>query len=210
VPARVLSVEVGILVVVITTALIKFGGSPAHSFSVRWFSLSEFTPQLFAGGALTALFFFWGWDVTLNLNEETRNATHAPDHGAFLAMIIVLLLFVTFVTATLFVLNDAEIEQSGTNVVLAIADKLFPRPWSYMAVIAVIFSTVGTLETSILQFTRTMFAQGRDGALHPRYARLHRSWQTPWLATAVIAVFGLVLLLSWDWAGLPSALSLSS
>src|SRR2546426_1541962 len=165
------SVEVAILMVVIGTALIKFGGTPAHPFSMKWFSLAEFTPQLFASGALTALFFFWGWDVTLNLNEETRNATHAPGHGAFLAMIIVLLLFVAFVTVTLLVLNDAEIEQSGTNVVLAIADKLFPRPWSYMAVIAVMLSTVGTLETSILQFTRTMFAQGHDGALHARDAR---------------------------------------
>ena len=27
-------------------------------------------------------------------------------------------------------------------------------------------STVGTLETSILQFTRTMFSTGRDNALH--------------------------------------------
>jgi amino acid transporter len=188
------SVEVGILVVVIVTALIKFGGSPAHPFSATWFWLGEFTPQLFASGALTAIFFFWGWDVTLNLNEETRNAAHSPGHGAILAMIIVLLLFVAFVTVTLFVLNDAEIERSGTNVVLAIADKLFPRPWSYMAVIAVMLSTVGTLETSILQFTRTMFAQGRAGALHPRYARLHKSWHTPWVATAVITGFGLVML----------------
>jgi len=188
------TVEVAVLVVVIATALFKYGGSPAHEFSLQWFSLGAFSPELFASGALTALFFFWGWDVTLNLNEETRDSTRAPGHGAFLAMIIVLLLFVAFVTATLFVLTDKEIEQSGTNVVLVIADKLFPRPWSYMAVVAVMLSTIGTLETSILQFTRTMFAQGRGGALHPRYARLHRQWQTPWLATAVITGFGLVLL----------------
>jgi len=187
-------IEVFILVAVIIAALVKSGGNPAHSFSIGWLSLSGFTPQLFANGALTAVFTFWGWDVTLNLNEETKNASHTPGHGAVLAMITVLVLFVGFAVATLLVLTDAEIERAGTNVVLAVADKLFPRPWSYMAVIAVMLSTIGTLETSFLSFTRTMYAKARGGALHPRYARLHRTWQTPWIATAVLTVLGLALL----------------
>jgi amino acid transporter len=188
------TIEVAILVVVIVAALVKFGSRSAHSFSISWFSLGQFTPQVFATGALTAVFFFWGWDVTLNLNEETKNAHHTPGHGAVLAMITVLLLFVGFAVATLLVLTDAEIERAGTNVVLVVAQKIFPRPWSYMAVIAVMLSTIGTLETSFLQFTRTMFAQGRGGALHHRYARLHRAWQTPWVATAALTMFGLALL----------------
>jgi amino acid transporter len=188
------TIEVAILIVVIIAALVKFGSHSAHTFSIRWLSPSQFTPQLFATGALTAVFFFWGWDVTLNLNEETKNAHQTPGHGAVLAMITVLLLFVGFAVATLLVLTDAEIERAGTNVVLAVAEKLFPRPWSYMAVIAVMLSTIGTLETSFLQFTRTMFAQGRGGALHPRYARLHKTWQTPWVATAALTTFGLALL----------------
>jgi amino acid transporter len=189
------TIEVGILVAVIVAALAKPGGSPAHAFSWGWLGLGGFTPQLFASGALTAVFFFWGWDVTLNLNEETRDASHTPGHGAVLAMIVVLLLFVGFAVATLLVLSDAEIEQAGTNVVLAVADKIVPRPWSYMAVIAVMLSTIGTLETSMLQFTRTMFAKGRDGVLHPRYAQLHSTWQTPWVANAVVTALGVALLL---------------
>ena len=188
------AVEVGVLVVVIVAAVIHYASHPAHAISWRWFSITEFSPALFATGALTALFFFWGWDVTLNLNEETRDAAHAPGRGAVVAMFIVLLLFVTFAVACLLVLSDAEIEQSSTNIVFAVADKLFPRPWSYMAVLAVMLSTIGTLETSILQFTRTMYAKGRDGALHPRYAILHKSWKTPWVATSMIVAIGLGLL----------------
>jgi amino acid transporter len=188
------AIEVGVLVVVIIAASIQYLSHPVHAISWRWFSITEFTPALFSTGALTALFFFWGWDVTLNLNEETRDAAHAPGHGAVIAMVIVLLLFMTFAVACLLVLSDAEIEQSSTNVVFAVADKLFPRPWSYMAVVAVMLSTIGTLETSILQFTRTMYAKGRDGALHPRYAILHKSWKTPWVATSVIVAIGLALL----------------
>ena len=187
-------VETVILIALIALAVSKFGAHPAHALSWAWLSPGAFTPQLFATGALTALFFFWGWDVTVNLTEETRDANHAPGRGALWAMVIVLALFMGFAAVILLVLSDAEIEQSSTNVIFAVADKLLPRPWSYVAVVAVMLSTIGTLETSILQFTRTLYAKGRDGMLHARYARLHKTWHTPWMATAVITTIGLVLL----------------
>ncbi len=188
------TIEVGVLIAVIVAALLYYSHQPTHAFSWRWFLPSEFTPTLFATGALVSLFFFWGWDVTLNLNEETRDAAHAPGRGAILSMIIVLLLFMGFALSVLFVLNDSEIQHSGTNILFDLASKLFPDPWNYMAVIAVMVSTVGTLETSILQFTRTMYAKARDGALKPRYAILHTRWKTPWVATSIIVGLGLVLL----------------
>ncbi|MBV8455807.1 MAG: APC family permease [Acetobacteraceae bacterium] len=92
-------------------------------------------------------------------------------------------------------LTDAEIDNAGVNIVFALAEKLIPYPWDYVAVIAVMLSTVGTLETSILQFTRTAFAMGRDSVLHPRYARLHQTYRTPWIATLLITVLGVLLLL---------------
>jgi amino acid transporter len=187
-------IEVVVLVLIVSVAVIKFGGTPVRPFSLNWFSAAEFTPQLFSTGALTALFFFWGWDVTVNLNEETKDSSQAPGRGALWAMVIVLLLFMSFATMTLMVLTDEEIEQSSTNIVLAVAEKLFPKPWSYMAVLAVMLSSIGTLATSILQFTRTMYAQGRDGVLHPRYALLHKTWRTPWVATTVITFLGIFFL----------------
>jgi len=92
------------------------------------------------------------------------------------------------------VLTDEEIATANTNVLYAIADKLFPKPWSYLAVLSTILSTIGTIETQILQFSRSMFAMARDNMLHPRYAKIHREWQTPWVATAVIWGLGVVLL----------------
>jgi amino acid transporter len=188
------TIEVGVLIAVIVGAVIQYGHHSAHAFSFSWFSVGQFTPTLFATGALIALFFFWGWDVTLNLNEETRDSSHAPGRGAVASMIIVQLLFIGFVVAVLLVMSDTEIEAASTNVLFALAEKLFPHPWSYLAVIAVVLSSIGTLETSILQFTRTMYAKARDGALQPRYAILHRSWRTPWVATSVIVALGLIML----------------
>lgn len=187
-------VEVAILVIVLAGVYVQFAAHPVQEFQLQQLSLTSFTPMTFATGALTALFFFWGWDVTLNLSEETKEASRNPGRGGVIAMIIVLLLFMGFALATQFTLTDKEVEQANTNVVLAIADKVFPQPWGYMAIIAVMLSTVGTLETSILQFSRTMFAKGRDGVLHSRYAILHKSWKTPWISIAMIVFAGLVLL----------------
>jgi amino acid transporter len=96
----------------------------------------------------------------------------------------------------LIVLNDQEIAAAETNILYAVATKLFPEPWNYLAVFCTIVSTVGTIETQILQFSRSLFAMARDGALHPVYAKIHQNWQTPWVATGVIWGLGMILLLS--------------
>ncbi|MDR3492950.1 MAG: APC family permease [Gammaproteobacteria bacterium] len=186
--------EVLILLAINVGGIIYFFHHPAHHFSLSWFSLYQFTPTTFSVGALTALFLYWGWDVTLNLNEETKNATHSPGRGALWSMPIIILLFVTFALCALIVLSDSEIKQSGTNIIFIIAEKIFPKPWSYLAIIAVLLSTIGTLETNILQFTRTLFSKGRDNVLSSRYAKVHSTSKTPIRATILIWALGIIFL----------------
>ena len=74
--------ETAVIFALIIAAFVKYGGKPAHPPSWAWFSPFSFTPQSFATGALIALFFYWGWDVTMNLTEETR-ARKAPIRPAW-------------------------------------------------------------------------------------------------------------------------------
>jgi amino acid transporter len=187
--------EVGVVTLLVVLAALGFAAAPAHAASPRWFAGVGFTPGLFAGGAGIALFAFSGWDVAVNLNEETRDGARLAGRGSIVAAAITVVLLVGFNAVALQVLTDAEIQNAGVNIVFALAEKLIPHPWDYVAVIAVLLSTVGTLETSILQFTRTAFAMGRDNVLHPRYAQLHQIYRTPWFATLLITVLGLLLLL---------------
>jgi amino acid transporter len=163
-----------------------------------WISPVSFTPQVFATGALTAIFFFWGWDVTMNLSEESRSnqtgAGGAAGVGAFWSVLNMMLFFTIMMVVVLIALNDQEIANADTNILLAVATKLFPAPWNYLAVFCTIVSTVGTIETQILQFSRSMFAMARDRMLHPVYAQVHPEWQTPWMATIVIWGLGMLLL----------------
>ncbi|MGB7501738.1 MAG: APC family permease, partial [Azonexus sp.] len=141
-----------------------------------------------------------GWDVTMNLSEETRTGDsgkpHPASQGAFWAMVNLILFFIIMMIVVLIVLSDDEIAEANTNVLYAIANKLFPPPWSYLAVLSTILSTIGTIETQILQFSRSMYAMARDDMLHPRYSRIHPEWQTPWVATFVIWFLGVLLLFS--------------
>ncbi|RWA55497.1 amino acid permease [Cupriavidus sp. UYMSc13B] len=187
-------IEGVILLVIIVASFFTFPRAPQHQFSLIWFWPFAFSPKSFANGALVAIFFFYGWDVTMNLSEETRDPNHTPGRAAFWSMVFLMTFFLVFIVITLLGLSDAEIQHYNTNIIFAIAEKLFGPTWGYVAIIAVLLSTVGTVETQMLQFTRTLFAKSRDGALHHRYARLHPRWRTPYVAIFFIWITGIVLL----------------
>jgi len=188
-------IESAIVLALIVGAFVEYGGNPAHPPSFDWISPFSFTVETFSMGALTAIFFYWGWDVTMNLGEETKHGEPLPSSkGAFWSMVNLMLFYVIIMIVVLIVLTDEEIAMANTNVLYAIAEKLFPQPWSYLAVLSTILSTIGTIETQILQFSRTLFAMSRDKALHPRYSKIHPEWQTPLVATLVIWLLGVVML----------------
>ena len=187
-------VEAGVLALLLVLAMLGFASPPARPLEFAWFTGAGFTPALFASGAATALFALSGWDVTANLNEETRDGARIAGLGSVTAVAIVVLLLVGFNALALHLSSDAEIGSAGIAIVSVVADKLLPHPWDHLAVVAVMLSTIGTLETSILQFTRTLFSMSRDRVLHPRYGRLHARYRTPWIATLLITLLGLVLL----------------
>jgi amino acid transporter len=187
--------EIGILLFVIIAAFVYFLEHPNHVITFDSFNPFNFSLNLFVKGAIISLFLFWGWDVTMNLTEETKDPHKIPGRAALWSMVIITLLFVAFIMCALIVLTDEEIQQAGPNILLQIADKLFPKPWGNIALIAVITSSLGTIETSILQFTRTIFAKSRDGVLHKRWGKIHTSWQTPWTATVLIWALGIIFLI---------------
>jgi len=188
-------IELLILSGISLLVIFRFGGAALHELTWQSFSPSAFTPSGFANGAVIALFFFWGWDVSINLNEETKNPEKAPGYGVVGAILVIIAAFTAFATISLLALSNEEISQSGTNIIFSVADKVLPAPWSYLAVLALILSTIGTIETSMLQFSRTMFSKSREGIFHIRWSQVHAQWKTPYAATFLIASIGAILLL---------------
>lgn len=194
VQAWITSIEIAVLAGLAIAALVNHWPQVSTLASAAHLSPTAFTPQSFAAGAVIAVFFFWGWDVPLNAAEETRNPGRTPGLAAALAVLVVACAFMAFALVALAVLTESEIHASGSNVLFAIAEKLVPRPWSYLAVLAVMLSSIGSLQVSLLQFARTLFAAARAGEMDPRWAGVHERWHTPHLATWLNTALGLALL----------------
>jgi amino acid transporter len=198
------SIEVALLV--IFAALALFHGHHVTSFSWSWFSLSVFHHKgsgTFAAGALIAAFFYWGWDVTANLNEETKEPKSTSGLGGVIGVIVVFLLFEVFTVATNLVLTPAQLHNpNNASDILAVLGQAVWHGWGgKLLILAVVLSTVATLETTLIQVTRTLFTMGRDNTLPKALGRIDKVRKTPVVATMTAAVFSLLLFVGSSYVG---------
>ena len=185
---------VGLAALAIIGFVVAITSHHATKLNLAWFS--PLPPSGFAGvmaGAIVALFYFWGWDVTANLSEETVDRSRAPGIGGLRGMFILLALFIAVQVSIQLVLPLQTITGAGSNLLDVFANAILPRPWSDISVIVVIVSTIGTLEASLLVVSRTLMSMSRDGVISERFGALHPRYQTPWFGSIVMGVVSLAL-----------------
>ncbi|MDE8346882.1 MAG: APC family permease [Acidocella sp.] len=160
----------------------------ANTFSYHLYSplyaIHHFSAANFSASALIVVFLYWGWDVTANLGEETKDGSHAAGNGGLSGVIATIVLYSLYAAITVMLFSFAQAGNFSNNLLyqIALASGL-GRIGGLVASIAVIFSSVATVQTGMLQVTRTIFAMGRDGAL-PRYlGTVSEKNQTPMAAT---------------------------
>lgn len=181
-------------ILVIAGAGIAHGIKVHSAFSVQWLSpLGPGTLREFMAGALVAVFYFWGWDVSSNLSEETVDRHRTPGMGGLGGMFVILALFVVTQISIQMTLTPQQIVDANANVLVVFANAILPWPWGDIAILVVIISTVGTLETSLLAVSRTMMSMGRDRVIDPRLAELHPKFETPWFGSILFASLALLL-----------------
>jgi amino acid transporter len=139
------------------------------------------------------MFYYWGWEVSANLSEETVDRNRAPGVSGLLGMGIILTLFLLTAVGVQLLMSENAINASSSDLLVALANAALPRPWSDLAVIVVIISAVSSLETTLVSGSRMVYAMGRDGVLDKRFARLHHGFLTPWNATLAIAFVSMTL-----------------
>ncbi|MFF9913561.1 APC family permease [Streptomyces sp. NPDC013457] len=185
-------VEMLVLVAFILAALLHRGHATAFDWS--WFGFGHFDgPAGFASGALIAAFYYWGWDVTSNLSEETRDSRRTAGLAALVGVGIVFLVFEAFTVAVNVLLTSGQIESAGANVLAVLGQEIWPGVGGKLLVVAVLLSTVATLETTLIQVTRSLFAMGRDRTMPAALGTVHRRWNTPWVAIATVGGAALLM-----------------
>lgn len=191
-----MSIECLAIIGIVLAGIVEWNSAAVRMPEIGWLSPFSLTASQFATGLLIGMYFYWGWDVTINLSEETGNGDADASGGSALWSVVHLAaLYILLMLVILITLNDADASSAGTNLLFTVAGRLLPAPWSYIAVLAVLLSTIGTLETQTLQFSRSLFSMARDGHFHERYARIHPEWRTPHVATLVIWLIGMLFLI---------------
>jgi len=142
------------------------------------------------------VFLYWGWDVTSNLGEET--AEHPPNaagNGGFYSIFITIASFVAFTVAALMMFSLKDSTGFSDNLIYHVAVQAgLGRTGGLAASIALILSSVATLETTMLQFSRTLFAMGRDRAMPSAFGVVQEKTLTPVRTMYLLLVLGLVMI----------------
>jgi amino acid transporter len=194
-------VEIAILVLFAILAIVHSVSHSVTTFSWSWFGFSHFNGLAgFAGGGLIAAFYYWGWDVSSNLNEETKDSKRSAGLGGVVGVFIVFALYETFTVASNLVLTAKTAEGSG-NVLANLGQAVWSGNGGKLLVIAVMLSTIATLETTLIQVTRTLFAMSREKTLPAFLGKILPGRQTPWLATIAVAVVSLGLFIGSNYIG---------
>ena len=164
---------------------------PVHSinFSLSWlnpFSIHGYSAL--ASGLALGVFYFWGWDTSVNLNEESKDSARLPGKAGLISMWLLLGIFVLNTVAVQMLLGPKAVGAQDVSVLFYFGQQLFGKWASYLMIFAVLTSTVATTQTTVLPAARITYSMARDGVWPKMFARIHPKFQTPAVGTLVVAL----------------------
>lgn len=190
--------QMTILLAFAVVALVHVAGGDAPaglSFDLDW--LNPFTGlalSAFVIGVTGSIFAFWGWDTCLTLGEESKDPTKVPGRAGLLCVLSILL---TYLLVAVAVMMYAGVgveglglgnEENADNVFGALADPVLGTWAGPLLFLAVLASSVASLQTTFLPAARAMLAMGAYGAFPDRFAKVSPRFLVPTFATVVAGV----------------------
>src|SRR4029450_13521570 len=103
-----------------------------------------------------------------------------------------------YTVLTNMLLTPEQIEEDALG---NLGEVILPGAGGKLLIIAVMLSTIATLETTLIQVSRSLFAMGRDNTGPGAFGRVPPVRQTPVFATGVVAVVSLVLFVVSNYLG---------
>ena len=164
-------------------------------FSLQWFNPFDLPSfDAVAQGMVLAVFCYWGFESVFSVGEEVREPRDASRAG-FLALVVMMLLFLLAGTAFQRVLPLDELADNGAHGLTYFGEKLAHQPLAALPLIALTLSAVASLQSSVIPTARGMYAMGRDGVLGGVWTRLHPRHATPAVGTLLITGIAVALAL---------------
>jgi amino acid transporter len=168
-----------------------FDGSAPELSWFNPFAVGSFTAVV--AGLSLSIFIFWGWDVTLTMNEETKDPEKTPGRAATLTVITIVVLYLLISISLLAFagIGTGELglgnEDIQSNVFFFLSGPIL-GPLAFLVSLAVLTSSISSLQSTFVSPARTLLAMGHYGALPKKFAAVSPRFFTPGYATIVSAV----------------------
>jgi basic amino acid/polyamine antiporter, APA family len=178
-----------IIVLALALGLPQTGGHftpavPAGSFTIARFGLA----------LVSVLWVYDGWADVSFVGGEVKDPEKNLPRVLIAGTLIIIALYLLANVAYLAVLPVEEI-RSSKLVAADVADKLVGAAGVAFVSVAVMISTFGTLNGSVMTGSRVLFAMAADGLLFKPVAIVDKRFQTPSVAIALEAGLGVVFVL---------------
>jgi basic amino acid/polyamine antiporter, APA family len=172
------------------------GGS--HGATVSHLTTSTGAPIAMGAMGLAVVSILWaydGWaDLSFAAGEVTDPQRNLP-RAIILGTLAIIALYVLTNIAYLYV-NPVDAVAKSPLIAADTMLALFGRVGVALVSIFVMISSFSSLNGSMLASPRVFFAMADDGLLFQAIAKVHRRYQTPYVAILVAALLGMALVMS--------------
>jgi amino acid transporter len=185
-----------VLALFVVMAFVGAADSPGYTpFSFDW--LNPFTGlglSAFVAGLTGSIFAFWGWDVCLTINEESKDADRTPGRAALLCVVSILLTYLLVAIAAIVYAGvgtdglGLANEETSDNVFGTLAEPVMGAWAALLLFLAVLASSASSLQATFIPASRTLLAMGAYHAIPARFAHMHSRFATPSFATLAAAI----------------------
>ncbi|HEY1951386.1 MAG TPA: amino acid permease [Gemmatimonadaceae bacterium] len=186
--------KTGALLVIVVFALAiglpKTGGYYTPAVPAGSFDLARFGLAL-----VSVLWVYDGWADVSFVGGEVKDPERNLPRVLILGTVIIIVLYALANLAYLAVLPVSEIRHSKL-VAADVADRVMGSVGVVFVSVAVMISTFGTLNGSVMTGSRILFATAADGLLFKPIARVDRRFHTPSVAIWLGATLGVIFVLA--------------
>jgi APA family basic amino acid/polyamine antiporter len=183
--------KVGAIVALIILGYLLVAGPPKGVPSLPAPRGAGFVPS-FGVAMVAALWAYDGWNTCTFAAGEVKR----PERNLPLALILgtgsVIVIYLGLNLVYYHVLTLPEVAQSP-RVAAEAAVRIFGRTGSYLVSLAIIISTLGSLNGSILAAPRVYYAMAQDGLFFRWCAAVHPRFRTPHLALIVQGLWAVLV-----------------
>lgn len=178
--------------------------SPGNLLWKDGFSFSELGTS-----SLLLFFAFMGMETPLSNGGEIADPQKTVPKALFIAVLLLLLLYIGIQVVTQGVLGDA-IQQHKEAPLAAVAARSIGKTGGVLIILITAVSMFGALGSEILSIPRILYSGARDGLLPGPLAKIDRKYLTPAVAIFVYALIDCVLSIAGEFKTMATIASASS